>query len=435
MKALPLLLAASLAANAALLIGGWLRPSDGWPSLFSPTSATSGRTSTITLSGSPDGDATKASGTTLAAALKGGSPEELCAVLRAAGMDDSLVRQLVSARIWKNYEARFKALQNGNTPADPAVWWKNPEQNRNNTTTKEQREEMRRLQKLVQEENERILGKAAGANDNPWMKRQYGFLSSEKRELLQKTEQDYNELIGEINQETMGFQLPSDQEQLRFLQQEKRRDIEAMLTPEELRDYDLRNSSTANTLRWKMTLMNASEQEYVKIYDLQKDFDAIYNPQNGAPQPERGPDFWKQRQAAEKELNARIRATIGEDRYRDYVLGNDHGYQQLQAATRRFGLPEDTPKQVFTMREDVPASAALIADDPALTPDQKRANLAAIAEKTRDEIRSKLGAETADVILKSGSFNWINELEKGVIITYDIDGKQSTRRIADKPAK
>ncbi|MFH1496719.1 MAG: hypothetical protein ABII82_02725, partial [Verrucomicrobiota bacterium] len=81
------------------------------------------------------------------------------------------------------------------------------------------------------------------------------------------------------------------------------------------------------------------------------------------------------------------------------------------------------------LRTDIPAAAAAIADDTSLDDTQKRARLADLAATAREQIRARLGSEAADVILKNHSFNWIKELEKGTITTYDIDGKQSTRRL------
>ncbi len=436
MKALPLLLATSLAANAAWFASTLLRP----PSAEARSAAgniagatASGHPSTST--GSPSAITAAPSDKTLALALNSDDPAQLRDALRAAGVDDETVRQLVSQRVWKKYESRFKALQPQTQP-DPAIWWKNPEQLRHQrqSQTREQREASRELHKAIREETEALLGKPDAPQINPWQQRQYGFLADEKRELLQRVEQDYNELIGEVNNETMGFQLPSDREQLRFLNEEKRRDIESLLTPEELRAYDLRNSPTAQQLRWKMTQMDASEEEYLKIFDLQKNYDRLYNDhQNHAEPVERDQAYWKARQEAEKELKAQIRATIGDERYLDYVMSNDHGFQQVRAAALRFGLPEDTPRKVYALRQEIPSDANRIADDPNLTDEQKRAGLTALADTARDQIRAQLGAEAAEIILKNSSFRWIGELEKGNITTYDEHGGQHTRRLP-KPA-
>ena len=430
MKALPLLLATSLVANAAWFTTTLLRPSD------TPDSpAATARASRPGDPAASRGSTARASGTddpALAAAFKSDDPEQLRDALRALGVDDALVRQIVGMQLWKSYETRFKALRN-QPDANAAEWWKNPDHSGTRGQTREQREETRRLQRELQAENERLFG-PPDVQSNPWLERQYGFLPAEKRRLLQQTEQDYNDLIGEINNETSGFMLPSDREQLRFLQEEKRRDLESILSPEELRDYDLRNSPTAQQLRWKMTKMNATEAEYLQIFDLQKNFDELYSHNTPFAEPvERDQAYWKARQEAEKELNAQIRATIGQERYLDYVMSNDHGFQQVQAATQRLGLPEDTPRKLYALRNETPAAANRIADDTTLSYDEKRAALTRLAETARSEVRARLGSEAADIILKNHSFRWIADLEKGNITTFDENGGQHGRNLSKPP--
>src|SRR5690606_8387067 len=145
-------------------------------------------------------------------------------------------------------------------------------------------------------------------------------------------------------------------------------------------------------------------------------FDALYSHNTPFAEPvERDQAYWKARQEAEKELNAQIRATIGEDRYLDYVMSNDHGFQQVQAATQRLGLPEDTPRKLYALRNETLAAAVRIADVATLSYDEERASLSRLAETARAEVRALLGSEAADVILKYHSFRWIADLEKGNI--------------------
>ena len=180
--------------------------------------------------------------------------------------------------------------------------------------------------------------------------------------------------------------------------------------------------------------MNATEAEYLQIFDLQQNFDALYSHNTPFAEPvERDQAYWKARQEAEKELNAQIRATIGEDRYLDYVMSNDHGFQQVQAATQRLGLPEDTPRKLYALRNETPAAANRIADDATLSYDEKRAALTRLAETTRAEVRARLGSEAADVILKNHSFRWIADLEKGNITTFDENGGQRGRSLPKPP--
>lgn len=443
MKPLPLLLAASLVANAALVTVS-LRKDSGSGESSSATAKASGGTasaSTKPRSGTSSAAEIKLPDE-LVAALNGNDPEALRDVLRAAGLSDDMVRSIVQMRLWKKYEDRFKALnpQQNNDPNKP--WWKEDrnQQNRwNGGLTKAQREEQRRLQREIQDETERLFGK--DPNQNRWQDQRLAFLPSEKRQALQQIQQDYQELMSEIQQDSQGFRLPSDSEKLRFLQEEQKRDIEALMTPDELRAYELRNSNTANQLRWKMTQYDATEQEYLAIYPLQKAFDEKYNQQNNDPfgytdnSEQRDQNYWKARQEAEKQLQEQIRSLIGEERYADSIRRQDQDWQQLEAATRRLALPADTPQKLFAVRDTVAASVQQIADNPNFTADQKKQELAAIASATRDQVRAALGEEGAQAYFKNNGMNWLKELEKGNTITFRKDSPGYNSKALPKDPK
>ncbi|MET0262826.1 MAG: hypothetical protein ABW223_07995, partial [Rariglobus sp.] len=182
MKALPLLLAASLVANAALVTVNLRRPA---ASDMKPTPAPA------STAASSAGKADLAKALTqvelppeLVEALNHGDAATLRDFLRSAGLSDDMVRSIVQMRIWKNYEARFKAA-NPHHESDPnKPWWKDDRrsQDRWNSVTKAQREESRRLQREVREESERVLG--PDANSNRHQDARLSFLAPEKRAAL-----------------------------------------------------------------------------------------------------------------------------------------------------------------------------------------------------------------------------------------------------------
>ena len=419
MKALPLLLAASLVANAALVTVTFRqRPSAVDGDHRTPVSGHSTPDSTAAAK------AALALSPEIVAAINADNVETLRDFLRAAGFSDDMVRSIVQMRIWKNYEARFKALNPQSDPNKP--WWKDDrnQMNRwNGGMTKAQREESRRLQHEVRDETERLLGPDTNQNRYGWQDQRLGFLSTEKRQALQQVQQDYQELISEVQQDTQGFRLPSDAEKLRFLQEEQKRDIEALMSPEERQAYELRMSPTAQQLRWKMTQYDASEQEYLAIFPIQKAFDEKYNqPNDGySPQPERDQNYWKERQKAEKDLQEQVKSLIGEQRYAESLRRQDNDYQQLEAATRRLDLPADTPNRLFSLRDGAAATVQQISDNPGLSADQKKQALSALATQTRDQVRASLGAEGAEAYFKNNGMGWLKELEKGNTIAFRKD--------------
>lgn len=434
MKLLPVLLGVSLAANAALLVVGGADVFGAKKSAGGHAAAGGDGAASAPRFVKPEGPAT-GDGKALVAALREGDLERLRDELRASGLDEDSVRAIVSVRLWKRYESRMKELQPAPDPNSP--WWKNDEdwQWGGAGQTKEQREQARALRDEQRAEIERLLGKdPKAAEPNAWLARQYGFLAPEKREELQRLEQDYNELANDLRREARGFMLPSDQEKLKFLEEEKRRDLAAVLSPEELADFEMRRSRTAQNLRWRMTQMDATEAEFRTIFELQKDFDERFNEydQYGNRTRTMTQDDWKARAEAEKAMKDQLRGALGAERYAAYLRSQDGDYQQLRNAVKRLELPSDTPDRIYALRDEVPRRAGLIADDASLSAEQKRAELKKLAEETRNRVGAVLGAEAAQVYLVNG-MQWVKQLENGTIVTFDENGGQSHRRVDQTP--
>jgi len=438
MKIVPLLLVLSLLANAFLLV---VRPPGSAPKADRPEAgAVATAAEAAVAAGGPASSLATGKSVAIAAALKKNDAESLRDELRAAGVGEELIRAVVGASIWRRFAARFEELQPANN-AKPA-WWKNDEDGFWGGLSKEQRVAMKALQAELKAESERVLGKdPEAAKMNPWMERQYGFAAADKREALQQLEQDYNELANDMRRETRGFQTPADAEKARFIQEEKRRDLAALLTPAEMAEYDRRNSPTAQKLRWQMTQMDASEEEYLAIFEIRKDFDerfADYDAYGNRLKPAKNETDPKARMEAEKALNAQLRQALGTERYQTYVNAHDGDFQQLQAATKRFGLAPGTPSAVLTLREETAKVAMRLADDTSLSVEQKRAEIGKLAEQARGKVAGLLGAEVAKTYFDNGGAPWLGQLQSGTIVTYDENGTRQHRRLeqaARRPAK
>lgn len=425
MKALPLLLAVSLVANAAFVAAPLLRTSDAGSSA-SPSRPSAAGTKTAAAASS----STPASADVIEQ-LRSGDAESLRDILRAAGLPDETVRMIVGSAIWKRYSERMKALQPKPSPDKP--WWKE-DNNWYGNMTREQRAEMRRIQREANEESIRILG--ADKNNHGWgyQDPRLSFLPEEKRKDLQEVEQDYQDLIQEVQQDMNGFALPSDAEKIRFLMEEKKRDLAAMLTPAELADYELRMSRTAQQLRWKMSKFDGSEEEYRKIFAVQKAFDDSQQLDAWGNPMDRSPDAWKKRQEGEKQVAEQLKASLGAERYTAYMRSQNHEYQQLQTAAKRLDLPPETATTVFNLRYEVATEAKRIADNKDVDYDQKIRLLADLTKRTREQVQASLGAEAAEVYLKNG-MNWLTNVEQGNIVKFSEEGQQTGwDRISKPPA-
>ncbi|MDF3056160.1 MAG: hypothetical protein K0R17_375 [Rariglobus sp.] len=421
MKSHVLVIAASLCVNAGLL--GWiaLRPSSG--AMSSPASEYNSRRGSAPATESEP--ALPAS--TVPPAPDAPPPETwnrlqstdlatFVANLRAAGLPDRQVRMLVNAEINERFRAREEAVR----PSRPSRnYWEPGDTYYNDPTTLEQRLAQLDLRREKAALRRELLGETPRAADdnNP--------VPPGKRDLLREINEDYNTMISQIQRETRGISLASDEEKIRYLRAEKEAELKTLLSPEELREYEIRSSSTANNLRSDLAAFGPTEQEFRSLFALRKQFDDQFPSQPADP----GPDYWTKRQEAQKALDAQIAQQLGADRARDYARAKDHEYRNLATLTHRLGLPQETASQIYDLRYSVPTDAAQIANNKALTPEDRKASLKAIAQKTRDQLVTQLGAEAAEAYLKHNG-QWIKSLERGQVIEYKADGTQHTHQIS-----
>ncbi len=428
------LLVASLLGNAALLFVLKRRPA----ATVTPASDTP---AVVLLGAAPavrHADAESAPGEVVtaeaAAVFKSLDAGRLNALLLAAGVDSELRIQFVQILLWKKYDMRHRAIDSDQGEETLAVWWKEPG-GRDRFGSPEERERNLAYSRLNEEmaaELKSVTGidpDAFEPEKNAWLAREYGGLPREKAAALFRIGRDYDALENELRNESGDFELPEDEAKLQLLKNERERDIAALLTPEERTEWELRNSDTASQLRQRMTQLDASEEEYRRIYTLQKAFDAEFSLAKTAELIS-GPDgvgaeFWERQEAARAVLEDEIRAIVGEERYAAAALENDPDFTHARSAAGRLGLPADTARRLLALREPAAAESRRIAADSSLNLDQKKAALARIAADTRAQVVETLGP-AAEPYFKRGAMNWLDHLERGTPIRFKSQGGYET---------
>jgi hypothetical protein len=259
--------------------------------------------------------------------------------LRALGLPQNLVRALIRAAINDRYRDREKALYLGNEPK----YWE-----RGFSTYLYRANDPSAALDLSREKDaelKRLLGPDS-ADENPWARDTLAFLSPEKREQLKLIEEDYRAMQTRNDQYYM-IRLPEDAEKQRYLEKQKRADLEAVLTPEELTQYDLRSSSTANQLRWQLSGFDMTEDEYKTLFALQKPFDDKYRFDRATiPTPE----DTRARNDAQKALDAEIQKALGDERYAEYKRVQDQDYKLLQKLGTRLEIPADKITEAYDLK-------------------------------------------------------------------------------------
>lgn len=168
------------------------------------------------------------------------------------------------------------------------------------------------------------------------------------------------------------------QTDLKKLQQEKSAALTQLLTPQEREQFDLWFSSTASRTRDAVYGMNASEEEFLKIYQLRREFDSTYADAAATPD-------------AAQQLDARIHQSLGDERYAEYARAQDPDYRNLFATTSRFGLPQKLAAELFGFKQAAAEQHGRVESDANLSLAQKQAAQQAIIEETQQALKEALG--------------------------------------------
>lgn len=348
--------------------------------------SSSARTSAASASGSSRDDA-------LRAALAAGDT----AALQAAGLDPALAREISLGRAFAKIAERARVARA--QPGADAAWW----HSRGNAAGS------RELQLVARRELAGALTAAfgddlgLGSGENSLL----AFLSPEKREALRRITQDYDEMMAKFS--AGGLQLASDKEKLRLLRAERDRDIAALLTPDERFAYEMRTSTSGNTVRYRYGDAIESEAEFKKIFALQKAFDDKFPRE--ALTGRIAPETIRARSEAERQLDADLRAAVGEERYAALRRAADPDFRTVDALVARLNLPPATTNQVLAARDTFAAESQRINHDTSVPIPDRRTQIQQLAARAKSDLTRVLGGEAADAYAQSSS--WMNMLQNG----------------------
>ncbi len=337
--------------------------------------------------------------------LQSDDPVTYAANLRSAGAPEPTVRLLVSGMLRERYLARQRELFG---PAGPAPVGLSP-------AAPESREKLVALRALARTQQEllrSLFGNDEGetaARDR--QRRQYGMLPDGKLDQLDALQADYDEMAAEISGNAGGLLLPAEREALDLLEQERRKDIAAILTPAELEQYDLQASPAAHALRSRLAGFAPTEAEFRAIFGLQRAFDERFAHRSGDGFDE---GRIRERRAAEQELEAKLAKALGAGRFAEYRKQQDNGYRLAARIAERFGLPAQRAGAVYDLAQDTQSRLQALRHDRSLAPEAALQALAGLSRETNEKLGVLLGAEGADAYKQTSGGAWLRTMDRVV---------------------
>jgi len=316
--------------------------------------------------------------------------------LEAQGLPPDVVRAVLLQLVQRGFQRRQAELLG---LAGPDEYWRNP-------TPRVDPSAQSALQELGREQR-RMLREIGGHDlelDENAQRRVFGGLPEAKVAQLKRILTDYAEL------EEAHFSDGTERGRAEFraraelLAREKRADIERLLTPEELLNYDLRNSPAAHRLRGKIGQFAVTEAEFRSLYPLfQSTLDA-----GGGATDARGnvADARRAREAADRQLDEQLRRGLGETRYRELQEANDHLLQQTRTFTASLNLPPHVATEVIAVQKEYSPQLTALDRDRDLTPNQRDARVSALGIEARDRLIRALGPAGFEAYKRQGG-GWL----------------------------
>ena len=198
--------------------------------------------------------------------------------------------------------------------------------------------------------------------------RKLAFLAPEKRAKLKEIQQRFFDLEQEATEySSNGVMTEQTLQTIAELQQQRRAEIERLLTKQELLDYDLRTSDTADNLRRELAGSHPTEQEFRSLFELRRSFEEQMN----ATIDVRDPNAVQSRINAQDQAAAKAKAELGEVRYTEFLRSQDIDFQNTLRMTQFFGLPEQSAINVYELKKRDHEAALQIAANTSLSDEQR----------------------------------------------------------------
>jgi hypothetical protein len=333
--------------------------------------------------------------------------------LRSIGCPEQTIRDIVIADLEKLMAPRVQEIEG---KKESPKYWK-PDR-KVLISTAETLEKASRKQELDFEKREIIrellgIDLAAERNrisgDRDFYEDRLSFLSAEQRSRVRM-------IIERANREEIALRekswlendelTPEERQRLREIAAAKEQDVAAMLSPEQMEQYNLWFSDSAYKVRDSFFAMQPSEEDFLAIYAIQREFDSAWA---DVDVQELGADDLAHWESAKRDYEAKIREYLGDERYQEYQRSRDEDFQQLQAAAAQFGLSSGIASEVYGFKKVLQEERERVRSIPGLSGEQRTRVYRALAEEAERAVIEVMGAKPYRYYIRSGAGTWIWE--------------------------
>jgi hypothetical protein len=182
---------------------------------------------------------------------------------------------------------------------------------------------------------------------------------------------------------------PVDPVELARLQQQMRGDLAKVLSPEQMQEYLLRYSGTANRLRDGLQGIRVTTEDFRKLFTLQDPLDQQLLQLANKTDAE----SVKRRQTLEQQREAAIGQVLGTDQAALYRLNQDPTFGEVRSAVASIGAPPEAVLPIYQINRATDLERERIYNETDLSDAERSAALLAVEQEQERSLKKILGQE------------------------------------------
>jgi LysM repeat protein len=309
--------------------------------------------------------------------------------LRGIGCPEPTVRDIIVADVNQMYARKRQELS---VSTNDFKWW------RSEPDPEEARALTARLEAL-EVERRRLLTRLLGPS---WQQRSeseseplpltgavLANLSAEQKQAVQEIVERSHKAVRDYTAKCEEAGESVDPAILAQLRERTRRELEAKLNPEELMEFLLRYANTAAQLRDQLRGLNATPEEFRKLFAAT---DAIDRQLQLLPADD-DPATAERRRVLQAQREAAMRQNLSPARYEAYRMLTDSDFRLAMVDAQQNGAPAQAGRALYEMNQAAAQERERINADGTLTPEEKEKQLKNIEQQLKGARSSLLGLE------------------------------------------
>jgi hypothetical protein len=324
--------------------------------------------------------------------------------LRRVGCPEQTIRDIILAEVNRAYGVQERALKV--RPDDVAPWEKAGVYNRHSAESK--------LRQLLEEKRallKELTGVDVGIDMPPRLAGRdlqkfegaFAAIGSDKQDQARGIMEKYWAQSDEIKQRTVGYLEPEDRDEFLRIKTERRDALSQALTPAELQDFEMKTSEITPNLKNRLEGVKVSDSEFAQIFNYMVPLEDQYSLTRRNPDPV-DPEFTAARTQAEKDVEAEIHTTLGDDRYAQYERNRDPVYRAINQAASDSGASPDTINQAYDAQKQLQDAAQRVLQDASLSQDQRAQSLNQIRAQAQQALQQLFGDKAGQIVQRLPQF-------------------------------